>query len=275
MLWSDSSARRRCWLRSTQYPETASGRGRPHNPRCRRHPPLAAAGRRKRSTVCELVNLWCHVGLPRAGTFSTRSPCSAHHVSEAWQRRAETRRFPCRYEGNVPSVPASRRLRMGQFGPVRVTASWHLTSRGRPSRSVWTCGERRPPAATDPSAPPPARMPAPPPAACRSPGCRRRRQAGDGHVSCRRSLGVMICPVRPHRRHEMCEERQEHARPARQRVSSSSGSGLARNPVAVQAAKPRRANALAVVVGNHDVERGHSSAAVQQRRYTSDQAAPG
>jgi hypothetical protein len=63
----------------------------------RLRPPDAGSGRRSRAR-----NLWCHVSLPRAGTFSTRSPSSPDNGSEARPGRAKTPRFHCRNERNIP-----------------------------------------------------------------------------------------------------------------------------------------------------------------------------
>jgi len=58
-------------------------------------PVAATAGRRSGSAAMSRPDLWCHVSLPRAGTFSTRSSLALpHHGSDAWRRRAKTRQFP-------------------------------------------------------------------------------------------------------------------------------------------------------------------------------------
>src|ERR1022692_1081632 len=47
-------------------------------------------------------DLWCHVGLPRAGTFSTRSlRALPHHGSDAPARGAKARAFTGRYVRKV------------------------------------------------------------------------------------------------------------------------------------------------------------------------------
>jgi hypothetical protein len=73
------------------------------------HTAPAVAGTRRLRPPCaeaagglEFSDLWCHVSLPRAGTFSTRSPSSAHHVSDGRRRRAKTPANGGRNGGNIP-----------------------------------------------------------------------------------------------------------------------------------------------------------------------------
>ena len=126
----------------------------------------------KRSTVIERTNLWCHVGLPRAGTFSTRSSCSGTTLATRGCGAQRHGNSAGRNEGNIPS--------------------------------------RR----HDPSV-----------------------------------LAVSSVPMWP-----AVPEPSDPSRSGRYR--------LARNPVAVQAAQPRGANPLTVLIGDDDVERGHCPAAV-------------